>query len=447
MPSDDEPRRRPRRRSAARPRGHPQHLLRPDAEPLSVRAQSDHRRHGAADHRSRFRRRRPALLDHHRLSAVVDRGGAALRQALRHPRAAHHDAGRARPVHRGLGRVRSGAESCGADRRPHAAGHRGRRHRAAHPDHDRRHGHPARARPLPGLHGNVLDRGRGRRPRARRPHCRVPALVADLLAQRAARRRGHAAYLSFDAEAAAPRPSAPPRRRRRRADDHLGDALPRRAHRRRRTRALAVGDHLRADDARASARRCLRLAAAVHGGAVPAADGVAQPGDARRHRRDLLHDGRGDRAHRLPAALFPGRVQAIGRQCRPRADPDRGDDHARLDVVRALHDASAPLQDFRHHRRHRHDRQRVDAGDVAVDAALWRDRRTHLDRLRRRLGLSGRDRLDPECGAAASGRHRHRRHEFLPRARELARGRDHGRDPALDPGRGAAARSGHGDAD
>ena len=76
------------------------------------------------------------------------------------------------------------------------AGHRRRRHRAAHADHHRRHGHAARARPLPGLYGNVLDRGRGRRPGARRLHRRPPALVGDLLAQRAARAAGGAAHPS-----------------------------------------------------------------------------------------------------------------------------------------------------------------------------------------------------------------------------------------------------------
>ena len=55
-----------------------------------------------------------------------------------------------------------------ADRRPHAARHRRRRHRAAGTDHHRRHGHAARARPLPGLHGHLLDRRRRRRPCARR---------------------------------------------------------------------------------------------------------------------------------------------------------------------------------------------------------------------------------------------------------------------------------------
>ena len=50
-----------------------------------------------------LRRFRESVLDRHRLSADVDRGGAALRQALRHLRPPRHDAGRDRPVHRGLG--------------------------------------------------------------------------------------------------------------------------------------------------------------------------------------------------------------------------------------------------------------------------------------------------------------------------------------------------------
>ena len=44
-------------------------------------------------------------LDRHRLSADLDRGRAALRQALRHLGPARHDPRRHRPVHRGLGDV------------------------------------------------------------------------------------------------------------------------------------------------------------------------------------------------------------------------------------------------------------------------------------------------------------------------------------------------------
>ncbi len=73
-------------------------------------------------------------------------------------------------------------------------------------------------------------------------------------------------------------------------------------------------------------------------------------------------------------------------------------------------------------------------------AALRRDHRAHADRLRRWHRLSGRNRLDSECRAGAPSRNRDRCHEFLPCAREYARGRDHGRDPARRPWRRARAR-------
>ena len=136
-----------------------------------------------------FARLREPVLGRHRLSADLDRGGAALRQALRHPRPPRDDARRHRPVHRGLGGLRGRARHDHADPRPRPAGHRRRRHPAALPVGDRRRGRAARARPLPGLYGRgVGDLGR-RRPGARRRAGRASALVADLLDQRAARAR------------------------------------------------------------------------------------------------------------------------------------------------------------------------------------------------------------------------------------------------------------------
>ncbi len=44
------------------------------------------------------------------------RGDAALRQALRHPRPAHHAADRDRHLRAGLDRLRAGADHAGADR-------------------------------------------------------------------------------------------------------------------------------------------------------------------------------------------------------------------------------------------------------------------------------------------------------------------------------------------
>ena len=101
---------------------------------------------------------------------VLDHRRAALRQARRHPWPPRHDDGGARPVHRRLGAVRGGARHGDADRRPHAARHRRRRHRADGADHRRRHGDPARARPLPGLYGHRLDHRR---------HASVPRSAAS----------------------------------------------------------------------------------------------------------------------------------------------------------------------------------------------------------------------------------------------------------------------------
>src|SRR5262245_47447486 len=120
---------------AADHRRRAQHLLRPDAGHVPLGAQSDHRRDRLAHHRSRLRRLREPLLGHHRLSAVLDRGIAALRQALRHPRSPRHDAAGDRPVPRGFGGIGRRARHGAVDRRPHAAGDRRWRHRAADANH------------------------------------------------------------------------------------------------------------------------------------------------------------------------------------------------------------------------------------------------------------------------------------------------------------------------
>ena len=77
---------------AGQPRRGPHHLLRPDAGGAARRAQPDHHRHRDAHHRPALRRLREPVLDRHRLSDHLDRGGAALRQASRHLRPPRHDA-------------------------------------------------------------------------------------------------------------------------------------------------------------------------------------------------------------------------------------------------------------------------------------------------------------------------------------------------------------------
>ena len=222
---------------------------------------------------------------------VVDHRRAALRQARRHPRPPRHDDDGARPVHRRLGAVRGGARHGDADRRPHAAGHRRRRHRADGADHRRRHGDAARARPLPGLYGHRLDHRRHGRSRARRHHRAELALVADLLAQRAARLAHRRAAQSVDEAAAAG--GTPPQARfpRRGAGDGGGDALSAGAHHRRHPRAVALADDLRADRRLDPAHCRGRMVAQARARAVPAAQRARQSGDEARHRGDELRDG------------------------------------------------------------------------------------------------------------------------------------------------------------
>ena len=145
------------------PRRSPHHLLRLDAHRAPRGAEPDHHRHGASDHRPPLRGFREPVVGGHRLSPDLDRGGAALRQALRHPWPARDAAHRGRPVRRRLRALRGGAQHDAADHRPRPAGPRRRRHPAAVPVRHRRRGRPARARPLPGLYGRgVGDVGRGR---------------------------------------------------------------------------------------------------------------------------------------------------------------------------------------------------------------------------------------------------------------------------------------------
>ena len=206
-------------RAQARPARGDRHHRRIGAGDVPRRAEPDHRGDGAADHRPRLRRFRESVLGGDRLSVDLDRGRAALRQAQRHLRPARHDAGGARRVHGGLGRLRRRAEHADADPRPRPARHRRRRHRAADPIDHRRRGAAARARLLPGLYRFGLDRRRRRRPGARRRHCRASALVGDLLAQRAARLGGGAVVQPATQTRAGPRTRPQDRSHRRRADD------------------------------------------------------------------------------------------------------------------------------------------------------------------------------------------------------------------------------------
>ena len=77
---------------------------------------------------------------------------------------------------------------------------------------------------------------------------------------------------------------------------------------------------------------------------------------------------------------------------------------------------------------------------AARPAARLRDRAAGGGRHRGRPRLSGHHGVDPERGAAPSGRHRHGRAELLPLARLGLHGRGDGRDPARRARRRAGAR-------
>ncbi len=140
-------------------RADPVHRHRPDDRHAAGGARPDHRGDRHADHRPRPRRRRQPALDRHRLPAGLDRRDAALRQAQRHPRPAHHAADRHRDLQPRLAGLRARAHhgDAGAGARP--AGHRRRRPDRAVADHHRRHHVAQGAGALPGLHRGRL-RGR-----------------------------------------------------------------------------------------------------------------------------------------------------------------------------------------------------------------------------------------------------------------------------------------------
>ncbi len=162
----------------------------PDAGDVSRRARPDHRRHRAADHRPPVSRRQQSVVGDHRLSRIVDRDGAGVRDLERHLRASRDDSVVAAFVHCGLGAVRARTELDRAHSRSCSAGRRRRGHSSGRADHYRRRDHAARARPVPGLLQRGLGCGRHRRSGPRRRDDRVSRLVGDLLDQPATWRCG-----------------------------------------------------------------------------------------------------------------------------------------------------------------------------------------------------------------------------------------------------------------
>ena len=202
--------------SPRRPRD-PVDRLRPDDGHAARRPRPDDRGHRHADHRPRPRRRREPALDRHRLPAGLDGRDAALRQAQRHPRAAHHAADRHRDLQPGLPRLRGGAHDGDAGAGARAPGHRRRRPHRPVPDHHRRHHVAQGARPLPGLHRRGLRGRLGGGAAARRLPGPALPLVLHLLDQPADRFPGLRAHQRQAEAAAAPRAPPPPRLARGRA--------------------------------------------------------------------------------------------------------------------------------------------------------------------------------------------------------------------------------------
>ena len=131
---------------------------------------------------------RGSQLGGDRLPALDDGHGPAVREAERPLRPPEPVRGLDLDLPARLGAVRARAVDGPADRLPGAAGDRRRRADPALAGRDRRPLLPARARPLPGLHGRgVGDRG-GRRPAARRHAHRRRELALDLPHQPAAGR-------------------------------------------------------------------------------------------------------------------------------------------------------------------------------------------------------------------------------------------------------------------
>ena len=103
-------------------------------------------------------------------------------------------------------------------------------------------------------------------------------------------------------------------------------------------------------------QRGLHLVGAARAGAVPAARGAQQSGDARRLPHHRLHPGRLHRPDHLRAALLRDGARPLRQRFRPGAHSDRDDDDAGLVSVRPRHAVHGPLQmgadrDAQHRRR------------------------------------------------------------------------------------------------
>ena len=138
-------------REGAESRRDSRHRGRAAAGDVSGGAQPDDRRHRDADHRPPVRRFREPVLDRPRLSAHLDGGRAALRQAQRHVWPPRHDARRHRYFRTRLGGVRARPQHGGAGARARPAGTRRRRHSPGGAIDSRRHHRAARTRTLAGL--------------------------------------------------------------------------------------------------------------------------------------------------------------------------------------------------------------------------------------------------------------------------------------------------------
>ena len=264
--------------------------------------------------------------------ARSDRDRAAVREAVRHLRAAPALPPRDRPLLHGVDHLRPLCLDGDAHRRPRHPGARSRRPYPARRRGDRRHHPAAVAWKMAGRHGRGLRRVLRARACGRRLADRQRLLALVLLRQPAARRgRARRRLVRVRAPAGAReahdrlrrRTLARDRRRRGSPWRSLGrDAVP-----------VELSDHHRPLPRRHRALDRLRPLGAADGGAHPSARPLRGEDVRGRHRRLVLGRSGDVRRDHLRAALRPARARrervVLGRRAHPAHARDHHDEHRR----------------------------------------------------------------------------------------------------------------------